>query len=61
MVYAGTRDTLPSSLWSGYLDVIEATGWTWQELRRQPATLVMELQVRLQKRAKAQKKAAKNG
>lgn len=52
MLYAGQRHTLPGGRYTAALDVIEATGWTWEQYQAQPADLVTELHIRLCARAK---------
>jgi len=51
MFYRGQRSTLPSSRYGGALDCMEAMGWTYEQYCSQPALLIYELHVRLQKRA----------
>jgi hypothetical protein len=54
MAYKGLRKRVPSARYGGLLDIIEATGWTYDELLAQPWDLVTEMLIRLQKRALAQ-------
>ncbi len=52
MLYAQQRHTLPSSRYGAVLDVIEATGWTWEQYLAQPADMITELHIRLRERAR---------
>jgi len=62
MAFRGSRKTLPSARYAAALNVIEATGWTWDEYLAQPWDLVVELETRIAKRALAQKPlGAKHG
>jgi len=56
MLYARGRKTVPSSAYGIDLDILEATGWTWQEWQTQPATLCTEMRVKFAKRARQQAK-----
>jgi hypothetical protein len=53
MWYKGQRHTLPSSRYAGALGIMEAMQWTYQEYLDQPADLIDELEIRLEKRAAA--------
>lgn len=59
MLYRGTRKTAPSTRYGVYLEVIESTGWTWQEMLSQPADLVDEYITKLAARAQVQEEQAK--
>lgn len=54
MLYRGSRRTVPSTRFGAYLEIIEETGWTWQQLVAQPADLVDEYIVKLSARARVQ-------
>ena len=58
MLYGGKRRTVPASEYGTVLDVLEETGWTWQEWQAQPHTLCDELLVRFAKRAQQQHREA---
>ncbi len=58
MFYEGSRRGVPSSHYGGLIDVMEAMGWTWQQLCDAPADLVDEIGIMLVERARAQKRAA---
>lgn len=61
MLYTGQRTSVPSTRYGWMLDVIEATGWTLEELRTQPMDLIEELHIRLSKRAKAEQERLHGG
>lgn len=54
MLFRGTRKTVPDSQYGIVLDILEATGWTWDEWRALPADLVDEMTVKFAKRAHEQ-------
>ncbi len=51
MLYRSERSTVPASQYGIVLDILEETGWTWDEWRAQPAALCDEMIVRFRKRA----------
>jgi len=51
MLYRNERSTVPASQYGIVLDIMEETGWTWQEWQAQPAMLCDEMIVRFRKRA----------
>ena len=53
MFYGGQRKTLASSLYGVMIDVMETTGWTYEEYLAQPADLVDEMETRLIAKSKA--------
>lgn len=62
MLFRGTRKTVPDSQYGIVLDILEATGWTWQEWQAQPSDLVDEMTVKFAKRAHEQnREASKRG
>ena len=62
MAFKGYGKTMPSSRYAAALNVIEATGWTYDEYLAAPWDLVVEEEVRIAKRALAQKPVgAKHG
>jgi hypothetical protein len=52
MFYAGQRKTLASSLYGVTIDVLELTGWTYDEYLAQPADLIDEMETRMVAKAK---------
>ncbi len=50
---------MPSSRYGLELAIMEAMHWTYDEYLDQPADLVAELAIRMEKRALAERKAAK--
>lgn len=61
MAYKGLRKRVPAARYGALLDVIEATGWTYDELLAQPWDMVTEMMIRLQKRSLAQAQQVKHG
>jgi hypothetical protein len=62
MLYRGKRTTVPASEYGIVLDILEATGWTWDEWQAQPADLADEMIVKFAKRIHEQnRKARDNG
>lgn len=53
MFYAGSRKTLPGSIYGVVIDVLETTGWTYEEYLAQPADLIDEMETRLIAKSKA--------
>lgn len=53
MFYAGSRKTLASSIYGVVIDVLETTGWTYEEYLAQPADLIDEMETRLIAKSKA--------
>ena len=54
MAFKGQRKGVPSARYAGICDVIETTGWTYDEVMAQPWDLVEELHIRLRKRRVAE-------
>ena len=60
MLFRGARKTVPASEYGIVLDILEATGWTWDEWRALPADLVDEMTVKFAKRAHEQSRKARD-
>ena len=59
MFYRGKRKTVPHSEYGIVLDILEATGWTWEEWQAQPSDLCDEMIVRFSKRGPPDNKRTK--
>ena len=59
MLYSGGRKTVPASRYGKALNIMETMHWTWDEYLEQPADMIEEMTIRLQKRALAERRAAK--
>ncbi len=53
MFYKGSRKTLPGSVYGVTIDVLETTGWTYDEYLAQPADLIDEMETRMIAKSKA--------
>jgi hypothetical protein len=53
--FRGDRNDVPSSLYGALPDLLERTGWTYQEYLEQPDDLVTEMMVRAERRALIQR------
>lgn len=61
MLFEGSRYSIPSSQYGKEINVMEAMGWSWQELCDAPADLVDEIGIMTTQRAKERKQKADNG
>jgi hypothetical protein len=52
MFYGGRRKSLVSGAYGVIIDVLESTGWTWEEYLAQPADLIDEMETRMVAKAK---------
>lgn len=53
------QGSIPSSVYSGYIELIEFTHWTMREIEGAPADLIDEMLVCLSERNKAQRREQK--
>lgn len=51
MLYMGLRHTVPSSRYARELNIIDATGWTYDQVLAAPADLIDEIEARLRGKA----------
>ena len=60
MFYKGSRKTLPGSIYGVTIDILETTGWTYDEYLAQPADLIDEMEIRMIAKSKAYAQAEAN-